>query len=199
MQWQHQASNQIIRQMKLSIIGTPEHSPKSALESSVSKKRNYETAIVLEDTDTDTEEGDGDGETDTDDDRSEQDDDERVSQHTSIDFEFERDWALSFKQERTPVKEFEREPGKWYLSSVQIPPFIPRPKVAQPVVNIVVSDTEPDQEDAEEDEFIEVDDTFVADHPKWSATAGLHPIPPVQSLSISWMAANADHEEHRDI
>ncbi|KAG0370776.1 hypothetical protein BGX24_001921 [Mortierella sp. AD032] len=178
-------------------------SPKPALEPIISKKRNYETAIVLGDTDTDTDteedDGDGDGdETDSDDDRSGHDDDEKVSQPTPTDFEFEHDWALSSTQERTLVREFERKPGKWYLSSVQIPPFIPRPKVVHPVVTVIDSDTELEQLDTEV-ELIDVDNSFGADRSKRSATAEQHPIPAIQSLTLSWMPSKADHEQRQDM
>ncbi|KAF9338939.1 hypothetical protein BGZ91_007515 [Linnemannia elongata] len=126
------------------------------------KKRSFESAILLEETEDEDEHVNPDAEKGL-------DDDEGFSQPTPVDLNFDHDLASPLpppphKRLLTSADEFKHEPGKWYMSSVQIPPF--SPSRSSPVVDTVppqrrriVVETDDDSE-GNEDALVGVDDSF---------------------------------------
>jgi hypothetical protein len=125
------------------------------------RKRSYESAIPLKETQDEDEHINADAD-------KGHDDDEGFSQPTSVDSSFEHDWAPQpqppHKRLQTSANEFKYEPGKWYISSVQIPAF--SPSRSSPVVDTVTLQRHraaieiDDDSDDNEDVFVDVDDSF---------------------------------------
>ncbi|KAF9542344.1 hypothetical protein EC957_002150 [Mortierella hygrophila] len=122
------------------------------------KKRSYESAILLEETDDEDEHINADAD-------KGHDYDEGFSQPTPVDFDFDHDWAPApppHKRLQTPADKFKPEPGKWYMSSVQIPAF--SPSRSGPVVDDVTRQRRriiiDDESDDNEDVFVDIDDSF---------------------------------------